>query len=284
MSSGKGSRTIFIFLILMIVILVCGVSIALFLLQKETQTRMASESSLEEARTRNAKVEAALKEAEKQIDIFKGKNKDADDKINGLMEELDLQAALRDEIKAENKKVKELVEAEGKSKVEMRQKLTAQLEAAQAKLTALESRAASNANDAAVFKKTADELQKKNIDLEARLKDVEKTAGERPRSEILPVPGQPGDEKVDLDRIVVSPGAAKEGRVLNVDSETEFLIFDLGAKNGINQNDVMSIYRGKTFLGDVKVSRVQDDMAAADFIPPFSSRKVRKNDQVVPKR
>ncbi|MBF0387094.1 MAG: hypothetical protein HQL20_04475 [Candidatus Omnitrophica bacterium] len=284
MSSSKGSRTVLIFLVLIIVILVCGVAISLFLLQKETQSRMAVESSLEVSKERNARVEAALKESEKQVEVLKGKNKDADEKINNLMEELDLEAALRDEIKAENKKLKELIEAEGKSKVEMRQKLTAELDAVKAKLTALVATSADNAQEAAALRKTANELQKKNAELEAKLKDVEEMAGARPRSEILPVPGQPGDEKVDLDRIVISPGAAKEGRVLNVDSETEFLIFDLGSKNGIKQNDVMSIYRGKTFLGDVKVSRVQDDMAAADFIPPFSSRKVRKNDQVVPKR
>ncbi|MEI6437868.1 MAG: hypothetical protein WCO69_03845 [Candidatus Omnitrophota bacterium] len=284
MSSIKSGRTIFIFLGLIIVILISGVAISLFLLQKETQTRKETEVSLDEARTRGAKIEAALKEAEKQIDVLKGKNKDADDKINGLMEEIDLEAALRDEIKAENKKLKDLVESEAKTKVELRQKFSAELESAQTKMKDLEAKVASGAQEAESLKKAADDLQKKNADLEAKVKDAEKAAAEQPRSEIIPAPGQPGSEKVDLDRIVIAPGSAKQGRVLNVDSETEFLIFDLGAKAGIKQGDVMSIYRGKGYLGDVKVSRVQDDMAAADFIPPFSSRKVRKNDQVVPKR
>lgn len=284
MASNKGGRTVLVFLILIVVILICGVSISLFLLQKETQTRKEAEASLEDSRVRNAKVEAALKEAEKQIDVLKGKNKDADDKINNLMEELDLEAGLRDEIKAENKKLKELVEAEGKTKVELRQKLTAEIELAQSKIKALETAAAGHAQEIIELKKSTGDLEKKNADLAVKLKNSEEAATERPRSEIIPVPGQPGDEKVNLDRIVISPGAAKEGRVLNVDAETEFLIFDLGIKSGIKQGDVMSIYRGKTFLGDVKVSRVQEDMAAADFIPPFSSRKVRKNDQVVPKR
>ena len=91
-------------------------------------------------------------------------------------------------------------------------------------------------------------------------------------------------EKVDLDRIVVTPDSAKAGKVLNVDPETEFLIFDLGAKNGIKQGDIMSVNRGSAYLGDVRVTRVQEEMSAADFVPPFSSKKVRKNDQVVPKK
>jgi hypothetical protein len=71
---------------------------------------------------------------------------------------------------------------------------------------------------------------------------------------------------------------------LSVDKETEFLIFDLGAKSGVKQGDVMSVMRGDNYLGDIKVSRVQDEMSAADLIPPFSSRMVRKNDSVVPKQ
>ncbi|MBF0595129.1 MAG: hypothetical protein HQL22_09185 [Candidatus Omnitrophica bacterium] len=283
-SNGKGGRTVFVFLTLIVIILLCGVAISLFLLQKETQTRRATEVSLEEARVRNAKVEAALKETEKQVDVLKGKSKDADDKINSLMEELDLQAALRDEIKAENKKLKDLLEAEGKSKVEMRQKLTTEIEASQAKLKDLEAMSAVRAKEIAGYQQKVDALQKQNGELEGKLKDLEQSTVARPKSEIIPVPGQGGNEKVNLDRIVITPDSAKEGRVLNVDSETEFLIFDLGGKNGIKQGDVMSVYRGKTYLGDVKVSRVQDEMSAADFIPPFSSRKVRKNDSIVPKR
>ena len=283
MSANKGGRTVFIFLILIVIILISGVSISLFLLQKETQTRKSVEVSLDESRARNAKVEAGLKDAEKQIEVLKGKNKDADEKINSLMEELDLDAALREEIKAENKKLKDLVENEGRSKVEMRQKLTTELESVQSKLKDAETRANGSAEESASLKQKIDGLQKKNDELEAKIKQINTTPSGT-RSEIVPIPGEPGNDKVNLDAIVITPDAAKEGKVLNVDTETEFLIFNLGSKNGIKPGDLMSVYRGKQYLGDVKVSRVQDEMAAADFIPPFSTRKVRKNDQVVPKR
>ena len=36
----------------------------------------------------------------------------------------------------------------------------------------------------------------------------------------------------------------------------------------------------KNYLGDIKVTRLQDEMSAADLLPPFSSQTVRKNDQV----
>ena len=64
----------------------------------------------------------------------------------------------------------------------------------------------------------------------------------------------------------------------------EFIIFNLGDKDGVEIGQMMSVYRGKDYLGDVKVTRVQPEMAAADFIPPFSSRQVRRGDQVLQKQ
>jgi len=80
------------------------------------------------------------------------------------------------------------------------------------------------------------------------------------------------------------PGDVPDGRILSVDADTEFVIINLGEKDGITRSMVLSVYRGKEYLGDVKVTRVQPEMSAADFIPPFSSRLARKNDQVVAKK
>jgi hypothetical protein len=281
----KGGRTLLVFFILVIIILISGVSISLFMLQNETQTRRATEQTVQDLTTRNTKIETALKEARKQIDILEGKKKDADDRINSLLEEIDLEKGLNEKIKADNKKIRDDLEAEARSKLELRQKLIREIGSVQAKLKEAEKKSQGHEDVVAGFQEKIMDLEKKNTDLEAQLKELGESADmRRVRSEIIPAPTGSMKDKVNLDRIVVTPETAKEGHVLNVDSETEFLIFDLGAKNGIKQGDIMSVYRGKAYLGDVRVSRAQDEMAAADFIPPFSSRKVRKNDQVVPKR
>ena len=54
------------------------------------------------------------------------------------------------------------------------------------------------------------------------------------------------------------------------------MIFNLGLKQGVKPEDVLSVYRGDEYLGDVKVTRVQDEMAAADIIPPFPAVKYAK--------
>jgi uncharacterized membrane protein len=281
----KGGRTLLIFLILVIVILISGVSISLFMLQKETQTRQATEQTVDDLTTRNTKIEAALKEARKQVDVLEGKKKDAEDRINSLMEEIDLEKGLNEKIKADNKKLRDDLEVEARSKIELRQKLIKEMGVIQDKLKEAEEKAKGHGEAVAGLQEKITDLEKKNTDLEQKLKDMDQPdVFKQVRSEIIPAPAASMQDKVNLDRIVVTPETAKEAHVLNVDSETEFLIFDLGAKGGIKQGDIMSVYRGKSYLGDVRVTRVQDEMAAADFIPPFSSRKVRKNDQVVPKR
>jgi len=181
--------------------------------------------------------------------------------------------------------LKDALEAEAKNKLELRERLSKEIETVQNKLKDMEKDSTGKREEVAALQVKFDEVQKKNQDLEAQLKDMtDGTVSRSFRNEIIPVPGTTPEDKVNLDRIVVTPDGAKEGKVLNVDLDTEFLIFDLGSKSGIKPGDVMSVYRGKAYLGDIKVSRVQDEMAAADFIPPFSSRKVRKNDQVVSKR
>ncbi|MBF0619023.1 MAG: hypothetical protein HQL19_02520 [Candidatus Omnitrophica bacterium] len=278
-------RTLFVFLTLIIIILISGVSISLYFLSKETQGRKDAETSLAELQARQVKVEASLKDAQKEIEVLRGKNKDADEKINSLLDEIELDNGLREEIKTENKKLKENLEAEGKAKIEIRQKLSKELEDIAAKLKDAEAKASSRDEEVGGLQKKIDDMQKKNDDLEKKVKNFEDAQAVRQvRGEIVPPPDQSMKDKVELDRIVVTPDSAKEGKVLNVDTETEFMIFDLGAKHGIKAGDIMSVYRGKAYLGDIKVSRVQEEMSAADFIPPFSSRKVRKNDQVVPKR
>lgn len=281
----KGGRTLLVFLILMIVLLVSGVSISLFMLQKETQARQETERSLDDLTTRNTKFEAAIKEARKRVEMLEARNKDAEDRINSLMEEVDLEKGLNEKIKADNKKIRDDLETEGRSKGEMRQKLMKELEVIQLKLKEAEEQAQGHEQIVSGLNQKIADLEKRNVEFEEKLKGfTESVAVKQGRSEIIPAPGQAMHDKVDLDRIVVTPESAREGHVLSVDPDTEFLIFDLGVKSGIKQGDLMSVYRGKSYLGDVRVSRVQDEMAAADFVPPFSSRKVRKNDQVVPKR
>ena len=237
----KGGRTLFIFLVLIIVILVSGVFISLFLLQSETAVRKAAEQTVDDLTIRNTKITSALKDSRKEIDVLQAKKKDIEDRVNGLLEEMDLEKALNEKIKTDNKKLRDDLETAARNRIEMRQKLIREMEAVHARLREAEHKAAGQEKAVTDFQQKISNLQKLNDELEQKLKTlpsvVPAVAARQPRNEIIPPSAPAMQEKVDLDRIVVTPDSAREGHVLNVDAETEFLIFDLGARHGIKESD-----------------------------------------------
>lgn len=277
---NNAGKTITIFLGLIVVLLVSTASISIFLLNKETEKRKAVETDLNKAQDLVSKLQGDLKVSENKAFILEEKNKEADTRINSLEEELDVEKGLKEAMKTENDKLKTDLDAAKEDKDKIQADLAKQLEEAQNKSKAVE--------------EALQEQQKRVKELEAKVASQENT-GENKSPEAAATPAsadnpaaiatenEEADKKVELDKIVVDTSGSVKGRVLSVDKETEFIIFDLGAKNGIKQGDVMSVLRGDDYLGDVKVSRVQDEMSAADLIPPFSSRMVRKNDTIVPK-
>ena len=121
------------------------------------------------------------------------------------------------------------------------------------------------------LEETKKAMETKINELQADMKPYEKkTPAEQTASEVVP-PGHKGQGKVELDKIVVNPQEGTKGHVLSIDSDAQFVIFNLGAKQGVKVEDVLSVYRGDEYLGDVKATRVEDEMAAADIIPPLSS-------------
>lgn len=295
---NNSGKTITIFLGLIVVLLVSTASISIFLLNKETEKRKAVESALNDAQGSVSRLQGDLKVAQNKAFVLEEKNKEADTRINSLEEELDVEKGLKEAMKAENAKMKQDLDAMTQERDAMQADLSRQAQEFQTKTTSAQQEL--QARDARVK-----ELETKISDVEKKIADdaaaaaAAQKAKEEEAAAAAAAPAdaanessaenpaaadQASDKKVELDKIVVNKAGSVKGRVLSVDKETEFIIFDMGAKSGIKQGDVLSVLRGADYLGDIKVSRVQDEMSAADLIPPFSSRMVRKNDTVVPKQ
>jgi len=305
MHRNNSGKTLTIFLVIMLIISVCLASIALYYYQNESVLRKSAEASLTKLKTVEAKLQGDLMESRKQFSLLEEKNKEMDEKINDLSESLDLEKSLKEAQKKENQDLREVLENENQSKEKMRTEMSKELTSAQEKVVALEAQLTSAQG-------RVKELESQNQGLEDKVKQTKsepQTKIEEPTSVVPVAPAViteteppiskesviPPEEKtkevakenskeVELEPIVVSSSETPSGRVLSVDKENNFLILNLGEKDGVQPGFLMSIYRGNDYLGDVKVSRVQPEMSAADFIPPFSSQKVRKDDQVVAKK
>ena len=254
MTEGKvmntQGKTLTILLIVISILLLSLTGISLFFFQKETELRKSLENKLASAKAAEAKLDSDLKEAKKQIFLLEEKDKESDEKIEGLLDELELEKGLREEIKSENTALKDALSGESQTK----EKLQADLQAAQDQMTTLEE------------KLKAEEA--KRTELETKLKDMEGADA----------------SQVELEKIVVNPGEIPAGKILSVNNENNFATINLGQDVGLAADTVLAVYRGEKYLGDIKVTRVEAAASVADFIPPFSSKQVKKNDKVMTKK
>ena len=257
--NNKHGKTLTIFIVLITILLVSSTAIGFFMYQKESQMRKDSDSKLQDSLQQRNKLADELKETKSQLALLEDKNKDADKKINNLMDEMELNEGLRDELKKENGLLKETLEQAKKEKDSVR-----------ADLDGLAKKLQDNLGLLKIEQDKAKEYQSKINDYEIAIR----------RHETVDL-----SRKMDLNKIVVGQQDNNStGRILSVDKESEFVICSLGTNQGFKQGDMLSVYRADEYLGDLKISRAQDEMSAADFIPPLTSQKIRKNDSVVLKK
>ncbi len=271
-------------MVLLLILLVSSTSIGFYLYHMEQRVNKKIEGDLNDSKALEQKLQAQLKELQARLDLVQDKNKEADQKINNLLDERDLNDGLRAALKKENATLKEQITALEQARQKMKVDLDDSsgklnqyqelLKASEQKTKELEVRMA----DLAASNK---ELQTKINEMQADLRPYDKrTPEEQVAGEMIP-PGRRGKDRVELDKIVVNPQDSTKGRVLSVDIDAEFVVFNLGLKQGVKPDSLLSIYRAEEYLGDVKATRVQDEMSAADIIPPLSSREIRKNDTVI---
>ncbi len=293
-SSGK---VLVIFLVIFVILSLSLAGLAMFFLSKEKEKRISTETALQESVANAAKLEVKLQDAIKQGFLLQEKNKEADEKINGLLDELELQEGIREELKKENTALKEKFEKESRAKAELQEKidsnasaaqrlpeLEAQLQSEQGARQELEQKLSAAEARAKTFEDALNKMQQQGIESPVpteAVPAVPETKEQETPAAVEPESSGNGGQ-VELEKIVVAPAkATPEGRIVMVDGETEFVIVNLGANHGVKEEQVLSVSRGKDQLGEIRVTRVQPEMSAADFIPPLTSRQVRKDDSVV---
>ena len=74
-------------------------------------------------------------------------------------------------------------------------------------------------------------------------------------------------QKRDADRASGALMAGLRGRVLAVDRNWNFVVLDLGNRNGVNNNATMIIQRGGSMVGRVRITSVEPSQSVADIIP-----------------
>ena len=286
LKNNPSGKILTVFIVIAAVLLISLTAVSIFFFQQEVEKRKFTEVLLEKTKNNETRLDQDLKETKKQAFLLEEKNKELDERINGYLDDLELEKGLREAMKKENASLKEDFEAERRNTAQFQQ----QIAQTEEKFAALNEQLKTAQEQNQESQSKAQEFEKKNKELEDKLSQIGEEVDQKSSDQLakdqlakdqLTKAIDNVDKEVNLDKIVVGPEAPPEGRILSVDADTEFVIVNLGTKDGIGMGNVMAVYRGKEYLGDIKITRVQSEMSAADFIPPFSSRKVRKNDQVV---
>lgn len=307
-SSGK---VLIIFLVITAVLLISLTAISLFFFQKETERRKLAEVTLEEYQGEKVKIDEELKELKKQNFLLQEKNKESEARVNDLSDELELEDGLREEMKLETvsleKKLEELkaekeasareVEEEeelhkklvknlsvSKQKIkELKAQLKAEIERSQKLGQLYEQKQQEEAARAESIKKSQSEAIVEDNNVEETLSDDSASLGIE-LEEIIIAPRAPKTQETAAELIFKETasvsGSASDGRILSVDTETEFVIVSLGKEDGLAIGNVLSVYRNENYVGDIKITRLQSEMSAADLILPLSIRNVKRDDQV----
>ncbi len=274
---NKAGKTLTIFVILIVVLLLSSTSIGFYLYHVEQRLHKTVETELDSSRAAGIKLQAQLKDVQAQLALAQDKNRDADQKINNLLDEQDLNEGLRKALKKENADLKTQIADLNQAK----EKMKADLNDSAAKLAQYQDLLKNSEEKTKQLETHLASLIQTNKNLQNRLEGPQGTATSGSGDAVLPRGA--GMDKMELDKIVVSPQNSNNGHVLTVDTDAEFVIFNMGLKQGIKPDDELSVYRADQYLGDIKATRVQDDMSAADIIPPLTAKDIHKNDIVVVK-
>lgn len=99
--------------------------------------------------------------------------------------------------------------------------------------------------------------------LEARLKKLEKFS-----------------KPIQLEKIVVKPETGIVGKVIMVNKEYAFVVINLGNKDNLQLQEVLSVYRNDEFIGKVQIEKIEENMAAAAVLPQWKDIEFMENDEV----
>lgn len=269
---SRRGNVITIILIGLIIITLALAGGGFYLLQKEKLRTMDLESKLEVLNRKQLAAESELSKSRSLISDLQVKLDESKNQIQGLSSDLELQKRDNQESQAKMEQVKiDLAEQK-----QLRLDLEKKFNMAQDEIR----KAMSQIRD----------LDSQKSVLDTKVKELEAKSQEVELGKIVVSPETPAGEPKHYE----APGfnaitekasqlSGLKGKVLVINKEYNFVVINLGNKDGVDVGDQFSVFHNDNYLGDVKVEKVHDSMAAAGFLTSGLKDKISENDKVVQK-
>lgn len=273
MTQRANAPVLLLFIIILISLALAGGGF--FLFQQERQKVVSLEAKLEDVNTKQRIASMKLQESEKAISDLHNQLTDARLQIDTLQNDLEQERLGREDAEG---RVEQL-------KINLQQQNSLRLD--------LEKKLEGFQQDADKMQKQLKELQSEKSKLEVKIEKLESGSGDVELGKIVVSPEfasvgfaegevmiKPAEEPAG--RAVVSSGKP-EGKILVVNKDYNFAVISLGNKDGVKLDDLFSVYHQGQYLGDVKVEKVHESMAAAGFVSAEIKETVSEGDQVIQK-
>jgi septal ring factor EnvC (AmiA/AmiB activator) len=267
----KAKVPIVVLIALILISLAIAVS-GFYLFQKEKAKNLQLQDKLEEITVSLRRTETSLDEYKKKSSDLESQLKLAQGNIEKLKSELQQERTAREQTEAKMELLKQ------------------DLEQQKGLRSDLEKRFSQTQDDAKKTQAQIRELEAKKQELEVKISDLEKQSQgvelgkivvSPETSKPLEVAEKPAEPVVKKEKTTATLG--REGKVLVVNKDYNFAVINLGSKDGIGPDDLFSVYHNNKYVGDVKVEKVHESMAAAGFVSSDIKDKVFEGDKVAQK-
>lgn len=268
--ANKGKLTGLLLILLIIVSLTLAGG-AFYLLQKEKVNNKVLQEKLTEVNLKYAMAEKELQKSKESVSMLKLRLDESRIQMDTLTVDLQRERTAKEQAEAKMEKLRIELEQQKGLKSDLEKKFNQ----AQDKIQNLQAR--------------LNELESRKVELEIKVKDLEaqsKSAVELGKIIVSPEDAvststqeskNPAEEKPPKK----TPGLALEGKVLVINKDYNFLVINLGSKDGVDLDDIFSVYHDNKYIGDVKVEKVHDAMSATGFVSRDIQDKVTEEDRVV---
>lgn len=274
------------FLIILLLIMLSLSGASLYLLQQERTEKLNLKTELENALAKYKKSSLELEDARRQISTLNSQLTETNNKIQAVTQELEEEKLAREAAFSNIEQLKSELEKEKDLK------------------SGLEAKVKQAEEDALKIKEQMTQLTAQKSELETKIKELEaKNAEAQVELGKIVVDQNMPQSAVTEEQAVEQAGAKqespvkqekaekqkkpkaglKEGKVLVVNKDYNFAVINLGSKDKVNIGDIFSIYHDNNYVGDIKVEKVHESMAAAGFLSEELKNKVSEEDKVVQK-
>ena len=286
--------------IILIVLILISFTLAaggIYLFQKERARAMDLQVQLEELSAKQMITETKLRETERSASEAKLKLQGASEEIFSLKDDLQREMNAKQEALARIGQLQADLEKQNDARADLEKKLILAQDdtrKAQAELQALGSKKQELEAKIKELEPKAQSVELGNIVVtpesnlaktQERQAEVSTPARTKEKKGLAVAKSKAAAGKKEEPAVKegVVEGAGLAGAVLVVNKDYNFMVINLGGKDGVNLGDEFSVYHNSKYVGDVKIEKVHDSMAAAGFVSPDVKDKVIEGDKVVQK-